>query len=309
MRRREVQTTSILSISKEFANKLASDNLIFKIHSVYNKVLNLVDEKKQIYSIVLKNFDNLPAALKIDTIVSFKSLEIILDDEIIVNSKKIEIGDKLLINLKHEKFIIWDSNLKSLSNINDAEVKYNLTKSAEILTKEPSFRGAVYFYLSAYNYLSKEKTSEIKINLVEKYLKSEILKNIIEADIENKDPLSIIGLGMGLTPSGDDFLTGYLGVMGIIKYRYSQKIFSTFKNKIIKSDFSTTDISKAMLLNILDLKARGKISDFIYSVNQDFKIFETAFKNVLTIGSTSGSDIAAGVLTAYQEILKNKDKF
>jgi len=59
-----------------------------------------------------------------------------------------------------------------------------------------------------------------------------------------------------------------------------------------------------MLLNILDLKTREKISDFIYSVNQDIKKFEESLKDILTIGSTSGSDIAVGVLTAYREILR-----
>lgn len=302
MRRNEIQTTSLLSISEEFAEKLYSDNLVLKIHSIYNQVLNLVDQQNQIYSIVLKGFDDFPAALKINSVLSFKDLGISSDDEIIVNAKTIKIVNKLLINLKgiDQKNRIWSSKLNSLSNINEDKIKYNLIKSADILSEKSNFRGAAYFYLSFYNNLK----NTTKNNLVEKYLSEEIKENIIEADIENKNPLSIIGLGLGLTPSGDDFLTGYLGVMGIMKDEYPQNVFKDFKNKILKSDFSTTDISKAMLLNILNLKTRGKIRDFIYSVNQDFEIFNKAFKNVLTIGSTSGCDIAAGVLTAYQEILK-----
>lgn len=303
MKEREKKTTLISAMSRDFKDKLASDNVVFKIHSVYNQVLNLIDQKNKIYSIIIRNFDNLPAALKVDSLLSFKSLGITLDDKIIVDSETIKIADKLIIYLENKEFRVWDTKLNSLSKINGNNIKNNLIKSTKKLSEESNFRGASYFYLSFYYNLKNNR----KIGLVEKYLSGEIKKNIIEMEIDKKNPLSIIGLGLGLTPSGDDFLTGYLGVMGIMNLEYSKKIFNNFKNKILESDFSTTDISRAMLLNILNLKARGKISDFIYSINQDFKTFDKALDNVLTIGSTSGCDIAVGVLTAYHEILKNKN--
>lgn len=312
MTKNKLKKTSVTAISKDFYEKLTTANSSFNIHSVYNRVLNLKDQKNNLYSITLKNFDNLPASLKIDSLLSFKKQGITKNDQIIFNSNSIKIANKLLITFEKNKLISWSSKLKTISDLNKKNLNYNLNKSADILLEKSSFRGAAYFYLNYYFQNLEQQNGNNKENkdsyIIEEYLSEEIQNKIVQPAIEDKKPLSIIGLGMGLTPSGDDFLTGYLGVMGTIKSTYSQKNFKHFKDMILKKNISTTDISRTMILNILNLKSRAKISEFIYSVNKDFEIFNQAFKKVLTIGSTSGSDLAAGVLTAYQEILlEDKD--
>lgn len=294
----------VTGASKEIVEKLASNDLSFSIHSVYNQVLNLKDLNDKLYTITLEDFDNLPATLKINSSQSFKELNISKNDQIFINSNSIKISNKLEINFKKNNFEIWNSKLAPKITLNKENISKNLDKSAAFFLEESSCRGAVYFYLDYYFKVPKENSKDKNENMVEKYLYDEIKNEIIEPALKAKNPSALIGLGMGLTPSGDDFLTGYLGVMGSVDLPSAEKNFNHFKDNLLKNDFSTTDISIAMLKNILNLKSRAKISDFIYAVNKDHKTFTAKFAEILTIGSTSGSDLAVGVLTAYQEILR-----
>lgn len=100
----------------------------------------------------------------------------------------------------------------------------------------------------------------------------------------------LIGLGIGLTPSGDDFLCGALA--GLILTGASDLHFTKSLKKAIRDSLANTnDISRAFLLCALE----GKFSTAVHSLVSipDCTDISTAFRE---IGHSSGIDTLCGIL-------------
>lgn len=297
MIKNEVKKVNTLSLSLDFEKRLLAENLNFRVHSVYNRVLNLVDENDDIFAIVLKTIDNAPHTLRVDSKLSFKKQKINQEDEIQIVNKQIIISNKLVIDFKD--YQLYQSQLRRKINLKTKILKANLKAAYAIIEAKGKYGGAKYFYqkkFTADNFSKKAATIEKEF--------AKRADNYILA--EKKDPQKIIGLGMGLTPTGDDFLLGYFLTMALIDDKYSKEVFKNLKNELEKIEFSTTDLSKAMLKRALELKVRENIKKLIFSFNKNNEDFKFYLKKVLKIGSSSGTDISTGIMTAYQEILANK---
>lgn len=121
---------------------------------------------------------------------------------------------------------------------------------------------------------------------------------------DNEEVLKyFIGRGMGLTPAGDDFLVGILGVLssyGLFEHNILKVREFIVKNKSIY----TNDISEQFLI----LSAKGRFSINIIALlnmlsNEEFD--DKIMDNVLNYGGTSGVDIILGISFAYKAILLN----
>lgn len=100
----------------------------------------------------------------------------------------------------------------------------------------------------------------------------------------------LIGLGTGLTPSGDDFLCGMLA--GLILTGKSDSQFAEILKETIQDSLTNTnDISRAFLLCALE----GKFSTAVNSLTEvpDPAYISSAFHE---IGHSSGMDTLCGIL-------------
>ncbi len=110
----------------------------------------------------------------------------------------------------------------------------------------------------------------------------------------------LIGLGPGLTPSGDDFLVGYLtGLWCTVGNDQSRKRFLTgLGSELSHAARNTNQISYAYLRGA----ARGHVSEPIATLAQqitqsnDMSSVRAATQAALQIGHTSGSDGVSGLL-------------
>jgi len=298
MLKNNIKVENALSISLDFEQKLQEKDLDFKIHSIYNKVLNLYDNQNNIYTIALKSIDNAPHTLRINSDQSFQELDIDKSDQIYFNNKQLFISNKLMIKVKDCK--IFDSQIKSRIRLNKEVLIQNLKECFVIINNKGKFGGAKYFYQKRFT----ENNEYDNPGIIEKEFAERIEKYIL---VEEKEIEKIIGFGMGLTPTGDDFLLGYFMTAALIEDKYSQKVFKDLKSKLEKIYFSTTDLSREMLLRALELKLRENIRNLIFSLNKSSKQSKFHLKEVLEIGSSSGTDITVGILTAYQEILSKHE--
>lgn len=122
----------------------------------------------------------------------------------------------------------------------------------------------------------------------------------------------IVGLGPGLTPSGDDFILGLLASFYQSYYAFGiNESFIKIMLELIlnKVKGKTTLVS----YNMLRLGAKGKYSEWVESMA--FSILygsksdiEKSFQSMMKIGSTSGSDMGAGMLFGYKLILRQLSK-
>ncbi len=100
----------------------------------------------------------------------------------------------------------------------------------------------------------------------------------------------LIGNGKGLTPSGDDFIMGYilgLNILGI-KHMANEQL-RILMNK-------TNIISRTKIMDIINFKSNSIIKDIIYSLrsDEDINIYKNIYK-ITSYGSTSGYDFLLGL--------------
>jgi hypothetical protein len=116
----------------------------------------------------------------------------------------------------------------------------------------------------------------------------------------------LIGLGYGLTPSGDDFLVGFFATLYFATHNsdFNAELFVKLREYVSSEiEGNTTKISEVYLKYAL----KGEVSELLYSFirgiyceredNLDFLI-----NNMMDLGSSSGIDMILGCLFAFRLI-------
>ena len=115
-----------------------------------------------------------------------------------------------------------------------------------------------------------------------------------------------VGRGMGLTPSGDDILMGFIFMQKLLSYESGMT--PSFVDFISQK---TTAISVAYLKNLFN----GYISEYFVAfekavVEEDYISLQTTVETIKTIGHTSGFDTLLGMSLGISKIEgKTKDSF
>lgn len=152
---------------------------------------------------------------------------------------------------------------------------------------------------------------------------SERLRDIREC-IENKNikgviekAVSVCGLGIGLTPSGDDFIAGLFLVLTCWEYALkgdeseaeSAKSLNTAVNAeqlnpygaVQKCRLKTNLLSARMIENAAMGRARQSELELIQAFTEkNWRKIKNAAHRVLAFGSSSGTDTALGILTGLE---------
>ncbi|MFT4551769.1 MAG: hypothetical protein ACI9S8_000389 [Chlamydiales bacterium] len=121
----------------------------------------------------------------------------------------------------------------------------------------------------------------------------------------------LIGFGKGLTPSGDDFLSGLVGILNIADKRayLSHDLVSVLSklNRCLEDSIQsnkTTLISNMLLQSALNGWFSEKVSNFLLALLEQKNDIRSHLDEVLSIGHHSGSDILAGIYTGFQLLNK-----
>ncbi|WP_249315976.1 DUF2877 domain-containing protein [Gehongia tenuis] len=100
---------------------------------------------------------------------------------------------------------------------------------------------------------------------------------------------SLIGLGQGLTPSGDDFLVGMLWAC-----RLTAAPFDELSNRVRELAGGTNDLSREFLLR----SCEGEFGEKLHRLAREGN--EAAVKSVAETGHSSGRDTLRGILMALR---------
>ena len=112
----------------------------------------------------------------------------------------------------------------------------------------------------------------------------------------------LIGLGHGLTPSGDDFLGGaMIGLQLVGRSDLSKLLFENVEGKVALR-------SNAISAAHLAAAAEGAGGEWLHGalngiLTGDVELLPTALTNVGRMGHTSGLDALAGAITVFREWL------
>jgi len=135
------------------------------------------------------------------------------------------------------------------------------------------------------------------------FTRPQLVENFKKAVLESDLPLlessvnSLTGLGAGLTPSGDDFLAGFISA----SHFFNRYVQFDFFLKNVKINFGSTNLISAQYLKYA---IGGRISEIISNIivsaadkNDDLELW---IERLLGIGASSGADTLYGILTAME---------
>ena len=236
---------------------------------VFDQVCNLINERREVLSIVTPQIGNGPFNLVVEDDVPFSEY-LYVDSPVSILDDQIRLGD-LLISTERATF--WNPHLNW---------KVLHAKQEVILDRLMSLPGTNYQPLLPNSLLTTLSLALVNGN--------------ISSAVETTSQLA--GLGSGLTPAGDDFIMGAVLAAWII---HPPEVAMVLAEEITKIAAPlTTSLSAAWL------RAAGKGEAGILW-HQFFEALVSAepaqirgsMENILAIGETSGADALAGFFGTF----------
>lgn len=289
-------------------------NLIFqgRVEQVFNKAINLLCENTgELYSLTCSQLDNAVNSCRL-LISDFSTLDIKTDDYVYIHNAGMTIGEKYQIDFS--QCSIWRPDkivFKSIDSLSGINTSYWLD-TAIFIEQAISKRNCLFNSLfgSLFNYAGDNLFYQ-QISQQLSQSRQQLTKALIEGnENEVKSVISkTIGLGIGLTPTADDYLSGMSLILFIPKHA-GNKYRRLFQQVVQENRSKTTLLSAITLEKAINNQSRDSISQLLSKVfNQFNSDINQEIEAVMNIGSSSGSDMLYGMvdalyLTHYFEILE-----
>jgi len=267
---------------------LFEDKVTLRVHSVFKQTVNLTDGNR-IYTLQHSDLPSTPLSIKVEiSRKAFENLTPIINQEIQFN---------------HKGLVAFGSVFEIKDAVeNECEIQTErLPTSSEVstlydeLTKQLfDHNGKGEMVKAAHNVITESKSSlSIFGEHMEKVMKDLMISDSPK-DIAHQ-ALKLIGVGEGLTPSGDDFNCGFAAALFYLKgFKSADEIHHIHRSELPKLWDSTTTISREYLIYAHE----GKFNEWV------IRLFEYCHKGkdivptlneIKTIGHSSGSDFLTGM--------------
>lgn len=281
----------------EVLEKAQQKNITGSVIGIFDHVINIeIEELSQLITIAKEEVISAPYMMKT---TDSKGFDYIKDNLSFEDSVNFHFPSE--IRMKGHSFDFRESKkwLKRLPTLNEStkKIKDRLKDLESFLNVHGKPKGILNAYFKIYIQSDVDNQKE---NIYDQYFMKRLNELSKETTIKNLE--NFIGLGIGLTPSGDDFLLGFISTI----YCYGSKI--DLKNEIIQyfreNDFKnkTTKVSYYMLKNVLD----GQVNDALFDYLVDEKSDKNTIEKIINIGSTSGTDMIVGICYGLRYLLKVK---
>ncbi|MEQ5127058.1 DUF2877 domain-containing protein [Providencia alcalifaciens] len=294
MDRHQSQRQSIYGLTADahFLDLLHQPLLTGNVEQVFNKAINFSIDN-QLYTLLGSQADNAPNSCRIIN-KDFLPLNIIAGDSVCILNNEIHIGEKYAISFLLCKK--WNPPTVYFINEKLAEEKYRyflqskINEIDSILNDKThslfNYQGDNDFYLE-----SSKKLNELRSRLINLLInkRHQALTNIVS---------QFVGLGIGLTPSGDDYLVGLMAFL-LLKHHPANSFYQSFYQGIYQSKANTTPISAITLEKALNQEYRENMYQLIQCLvdGRETNIYSQVL-DILNIGSSSGCDMLFGIRDA-----------
>lgn len=263
-----------------------------RIANIFLNAINLFDEGNHLLSIVTPEVGNGPYSFVVD--------QDNLSNLVQINDQISKQGEKLIIGNTAISFSacqIWHPvpDWQSVRVID----KTDLIKEIDQHLKHTSFTQGLAEVFYPIGKIEKSKFFS-KMKSGSALLISGLAENETEKIMNGSELLA--GLGVGLTPSGDDFLMGL--IYGLWASQPEKGANSTAELIFAAAAGQTTALSREWLAAAVDGEASERWQTLISATLEGQKeLITEAVKEILAIGATSGADALCGFIQA----LKLKD--
>jgi uncharacterized protein DUF2877 len=260
------------------------------VHSAFERVINVERKDGELFTIAGRDLDNAPATLIADA-AGFTAMGITRGDRVDAVQSGIAIAGRLDIRL--DGACAWDAQLPGYP-ADDSRLRGNLRKlRARIGTRAIGGgrpRG------TAPSAIARGMAAALQRRAC--MLRAALCAgDLAAAGLHGK---AMIGLGPGLTPSGDDFLVGLFATLHVPQ-NPCRELAGVCDDILVDVARRTNAISAAALQAAARGRVREVIQDLIRELVQGTPDrLAAALSRVLAIGSTSGTDIVAGMLCGFE---------
>lgn len=266
------------------------------VHSVFRQTLNISADDGKLYCIASAGQDNAPRSIRVAAPIPFNEMGIEPGDKVQVTEGKLTLSQ---VTIDMAGITCWQSALPAFPG---REAWPTLDNSIQVL-RQCIERHGKSGGLRELWFESQLATSSFFGALL-----TENARNFLLA-LRNQDcneaycrGCELIGLGGGLTPSGDDFCAALITIINMPGSPFAENYRQLGYRLADSARRQTTVISQDML----ELAAYGQARENVIALLREVSggsaaLIEAAVMKVLQYGSLSGTDWAVG-LTAGLEL-------
>jgi hypothetical protein len=269
------------------------------VHSIFNTAVNLRPGNTDLLlTLVAASQADLPQGIRCDTPVDFSFAQIDLGKDVYCQAGTLYFKNSILA-VGFERCRRWRCDLSALRTDLANPASMEAWKCAWRLVNEYQENLAAGVLAKALLQSNKNGQSSISRRV------GEAIQALVESTRSDKlDDLSaltrLVGLGSGLTPSGDDILVGYLAGLWCSVRDYSERrqFIAELGQAIIHLSRRTNDISRTYLYHA----AHGQVSSRLASLATALSYPESlaqvtlAAETAMRSGHSSGMDAVTGLL-------------
>lgn len=289
-RQRHLHARQALSIDAALLRSLREPHFRGFVHSVFEHVVNVEGGDGWLFTIASRDLDNAPNTLIVDT-ARFGATGIDPGDRVDVTGSAIAIDMRIGIRL--DRATAWHPALPAYP-ADDAKLRRNLATVRRQLGRPAigglQSPGGAPSDLDCATAVTLERHAAM--------LCAALFRSDLQAACTHGQ--AMIGLGPGLTPSGDDFLVGLFSVLHL-PGSPCHALRSVCADVVADMAQRTTAISVAALKAAAQGRVRASIESLLRELMAGSPAgLAAALSAVLAIGSTSGSDITAGIVAGFE---------
>ena len=270
-----------------------------RVHSSFRSAANLkIDGNQYLLTLLLQSETDLPQGIRADSPQGFTFEDLPIHERLTCRDGILRF-EKTLLEIDLRKGLRWQCDLSSFSlETTNSMFLASWEKVWQLLNSRQKLSGAE---IVAEELLQPQDVQGP--GLLKRMVKgvTGLIESTENMDLYTKDTVSaLIGLGSGLTPSGDDLLVGYMAGLfcRVGRNKTRKKFISELGKTLIDLSKKTTDISRTYLYhatkgqfskNLTDLAeaiCNGENSDHLYAVST----------SAMQMGHTSGMDSVTGLL-------------
>jgi hypothetical protein len=286
------------------------ENWVGRVHSVFRRACNLSLASGALVALLARELGDIPQGIRLETRTGFTFAEARLraGQEAVCRAGIIRVeGTSLQIDLRPAH--VWRDDLATIQ-VNRADTQTQKAWEAawqELLARRPS-EGlaplAAWFDPMPSHLAPPRQPSPLSRRAYP------ALRALVSAtrrlDLEAAAPAvdSLLGLGPGLTPSGDDFLVGFVaGLWSTIGQNARRHAFVSGLGMLLASGAQrTTDVSASYLEHAAEGRVSAVLVSLVRTLGREKKAerVRQATQNALQVGSTSGADGVMGLLIGLE---------
>lgn len=275
-----------------------------KVHSIFKRVVNLGHQGKLI-SIQNASVPKGSLSMNISEEIDFSSYSTCFRGHLDIKNNTIYLGTLKFLLDKPE---VWDPQLKYFPEIyfKDKQKFTKILKSIIIVNgKEGGIKEAIFSVMPSV----MSHSANFKYSGYYEIL-TKAINYLSEKDLSKaaKEMCNLIGMGIGLTPSGDDFLVGVISVLHSISSTkpekpYIKDFYKKLCDEILCNLSKTTMVSRTYLEEAIC----GNFSESFHNIykalsEEHLEELYKASLNMMAVGHSSGTDGLCGILWGFYQL-------